>query len=262
MCVPLIIGAAAMGIGSAISGAVSSENARAAQVDSANKAMDLQREVAGQQQKNYEQSRADMAPWLKSGTASLAELMRRQQAGEFNTTLDPSQLANDPGYQFRMAEGQKALERSAAARGGLNSGGTMKALGRYSQGLASDEFQNAWNRNEMGNTNRFNRLASLAGVGQAAAQNLGAMGSQYNSQLGQGANSMGNIYGAIGNANAAGAMGMGNAISGGMNTVGNMFTLGAMGAFGGGQQIPTQGQSYAGGMGMNPRFGFGLNYGG
>jgi hypothetical protein len=234
--IPFLIAAglaAAAGAGSAISGAVGSENARAAQESAAEKAMRLQREM-------WETQQANQAPWLNAGRTTLADLVQQMQSGSFNTNVDPSQLANDPGFQFRMAEGQKALERSASARGMLNSGGAMKSLSRYSQGLASNEYQNAWNRNQTDNTNRFDRLANLAGVGQQAANNLGAMGGQY-------ANNMSDLYGAVGNAQAAGAMGAANAVSGGFSTLGNLAMMGGMsGGGGGGQQIPTQ-YGYQGG---------------
>jgi len=168
-------------------------------------------------------------------------------AGDFETSVNPQNVANDPGYQFRMAEGQKALERSASARGMLNSGGALKSLGRYYQGLASDEYQNAWNRNQAENTGRYNRLASIAGVGQTAAQNLGSAGSQYANALNQaGANYGGqasNALAAIGNANAAGSIGAANAFSGGMQSLGNLatwFMNGSNGGGGGGMAIPTQ----------------------
>lgn len=244
MCVPLIIAAAVIGAGSAIAAGVSSENARAAQEDAGQKALRLQEEAAKRQQANYEQQRADQMPWLDAGRKSLADLSSQMQAGGFNNNMDPSQIANDPGYQFRMAEGQKALERSASARGMLNSGGALKSLAAYSQGLASDEYQNAWNRNETGNINRYNRLAGMAGVGQQAANTLGGMSGQYNGMLGQSANNMSSIYGDIGNARAAGAMGVGNAVQGGFQTFGNMMTLGGMMGMGGGgnggQMIPQQ----------------------
>lgn len=244
MCPPLLIAAAVMGVGSAVAGAVGSENARAAQESAAEKALRVQEEAARQQQKNYEEQQANQRPWLDAGKASLADLAAQMRAGSFNNTMDPSKLANDPGYQFRMAEGQKALERSASSRGMLASGGAMKSLSRYSQGLASEEFGNAWNRNEMSNTNRYNRLASMAGIGQQAANTLGAMGGQYNGMLGQNAAQVSGIYGDIGNARAAGAMGTANAIQGGIQTFGNMATLGMMSQ--GGQQIPTQ-YGYSGG---------------
>lgn len=252
MCLPLailgpMIGGAVAAAGSATAGAVGSANAAAAQEKTANDAMAQQRAM-------YDQTRADQMPWLNAGKASLADLMQQMQSGAFNKQLDPSQIANDPGYQFRMAEGQKALERSASARGMLNSGGAMKSLSRYSQGLASDEFQNAWNRNQTDNTNQFNRLAAVAGVGQQAANNLGALGSQNSAQ-------MSNLYGALGNAQSAGAMGAANAVSGGFNSIGNMAQLGMYGQMMKqyGQQVPTQAPS--GGYGYPPGFNFGLNYG-
>jgi hypothetical protein len=60
--------------------------------------------------------------------------------------FDPSQAAVDPSLAFRLSEGNKAIERSAAAKGGLLGGGTAKALEQYSQGLASEEYQNMFNR--------------------------------------------------------------------------------------------------------------------
>lgn len=235
-----LIGLAIAGAASAASGtagAIGSANAAAAQEGSANDAMGFQREM-------YKQQRSDMAPWMNAGSASLADLMQQMQGGNFNGNFDPSQLGNDPGYQFRMAEGQKALERSASARGMLNSGGALKSLARYSQGLASDEFQNAWGRNQAENTGRFNRLAAISGVGQQAAGNLGAMGVQHAGQ-------MGSLYGALGNARSAGAMGTANALQGGINTLGGMASYGFMN--GGQQQIPQQ-QQY-GYSGAPPAYG-------
>ena len=254
MCLPLailgpILGGIAAGGASAIGQAVGSANAAGAQERNANQAMDLQREMYGQQRADmwdmYNQQRQDMSPWLGAGQSSLGELLRQMGAGEFDQPFDYSQLANDPGFQFRMEQGQKALERSASARGLLNSGGALKSLTRYSQGLASDEFQNAWSRNQAENTGRYNRLANMAGVGQAAAQNLGAMGGQTAGNLGQFggqfASNMGNLYGALGNAQSAGAMGGANAFSGMMNTLGNAGTLaGMMNMWGQGGNIPTQ----------------------
>jgi hypothetical protein len=115
----------------------------------------------------------------------------------------------DPGYAFRMSEGLKALDRSAAARGGLLSGSTLKGAQRYGQDLASTEYQNAFNRYQTARTNTLNPFASLAGVAQSSANTLtGAAG-----QLGQNIGS--NIIGA-GNAMAAGQVGSANAISQGV----------------------------------------------
>lgn len=111
---------------------------------------------------------------------------------DFNKT----QMEEDPGYAFRLAEGQKAIERSTAAKGGLQSGAALKAAARYGQEMGSQEYQNAYNRfmttkaaqaQEYGNafnrfqTERSNQLAplqSLQAIGQAsAAQQAAAAGS-------------------------------------------------------------------------------------
>jgi hypothetical protein len=108
--------------------------------------------------------------------------------------LDPNNELNarfqfnpdeDPGYQFRLAEGQKALERSAAARGGLNSGGTLKALARYSQGVASDEFQRSFERFQAERKSRGDLLTGAAGtlanLGTAANGQMITAGNAYGS---------------------------------------------------------------------------------
>lgn len=117
-------------------------------------------------------------------------------------------LANqDPGYAFRMAEGMKALDRSAAARGGLLSGATLKGAQRFGQDLASQEYQNAFNRYQTQRANTLNPFASLAGVGQTSANTIGSAAGQFGQQMGS------NLIGA-GNAAAAGQIGQANAITG------------------------------------------------
>jgi hypothetical protein len=131
----------------------------------------------------------------------------RYSSAEFT----PAQfMANqDPGYAFRMSEGLKALDRSAAARGGLLSGSALKGIQRFGQDLASTEYQNAFNRYQTSRTNTLNPFASLAGVAQSSANTLtNAAGT-----LGQNIGS--NIIGA-GNAMAAGQVGSANAISQGV----------------------------------------------
>jgi hypothetical protein len=96
-------------------------------------------------------------------------------------------MEGEPGYQFRLQEGQKALERSAAAKGGLLTGGTLKATERYGQEFASNEYSNVYNRSmqeymnrfnisNIENTNLYNRLSGVAGVGERAAGALTGAG--------------------------------------------------------------------------------------
>lgn len=135
---------------------------------------------------------------------------------DFNKTFTAADMDQyDPGYQFRLQQGQQALERSAAARGGLQSGGTLKALTNYAQDYASNEYQNAYSRFTTDQTNRFNRLTSLAGMGQtsnAGTANLAAST----------AGNIGNI--AVGSANAQGAAGIAgaNAWTGAMSGLSGM----------------------------------------
>jgi hypothetical protein len=237
--------------------AVGASRAAKHQEQFAREAMDLQRETYGglrnDARQMWAQQRADQAPWMQAGQTSLAQLLKMMSGG-----YDHSQMASDPGFQFRMQEGQKALERSAAARGGLNSGGFMKGLARYSQGVASDEFGN-----------RFNRLAGIAGMGQGSAQNLGALGGQHVGQMnqlgGNYANSMSSLFGAVGNARSAGEMGVSNALGGAIRSVGNLGMMAAgvppagMGGAGGGT-IPTQGGNQQGWAPWDPSKSF--TYGG
>ena len=115
----------------------------------------------------------------------------------------------DPGYAFRMSEGMKALDRSAAARGGLLSGSTLKGAQRFGQDLGSQEYQNAFNRYQTSRTNTLNPFASLSGLAQSSANTLTGAAGQLGGQIGS------NIIGA-GNAMAAGQVGSANAISQGV----------------------------------------------
>lgn len=122
----------------------------------------------------------------------------------------------DPGYQFRLSEGMKGLERSAASRGGLLSGGTLKGIQRYGQDMASQEYQNAFNRYQAERTGTLNPYQSLAGVGQSTANTLGTMGMNY-------ANQAGETYQNAANARASGYVGGANAIGGTIGNLSNMY---------------------------------------
>lgn len=161
------------------------------------------------------QVREDYRPWREIGRSSLLELNEGVQSGRFINedweTPDADDLVLDPGYQFRLAEGEKAIRRRAAAGSGAYSGSTLKALQRYGQGLASQEYGAAYNRElirynqEQANRDReYNQLAGLAGtgyqsLGQTAENSRVAVGQQNTLRM-QGAEALGS--GAIGAANA------------------------------------------------------------
>lgn len=137
---------------------------------------------------------------------------------------------NDPGYQFRLQQGQKALENSAAARGGLLSGGTGKALQQFGQDYASNEYGNVYNRAlgqfqqrynifQNNQANLFNRLSALAGGGQVAASNLASGQLQSANQIGNTYANMGQDLMNYGAARGSGYAATGNAIGGALNNV-------------------------------------------
>lgn len=113
------------------------------------------------------------------------EQQRRLAYGQFQKTFGDTEFQGDPGYQFRLQQGQNALQQSAAAQGGLLSGAAAKALSKYNQNFASNEYQNAYNRFTNDQNNRFNRLATLAGVGQTATNQLGNAGQNYTNAANQ-----------------------------------------------------------------------------
>jgi hypothetical protein len=196
-------------LGSSLLGARSAKKAADVQVSAADRAAELQ-------QQQYEQTRADQAPYREAGYNALAEMQRTagNVPGAFKFGAGDYQA--DPGYAFRLAEGQKALDRQAAARGGLISGSALKAAQRFGQEMGSQEFQNAYNRaytgygTEVARENQlYNRQAGLAGIGQTSANLTGQFGAAN-------AANVGNAIGAAGQAAASGYMGAANALTGGL----------------------------------------------
>ena len=181
------------------------------------------------QEKIYKESQVNQKPWQDAGKTALNELTAGSAAGgRFAKTFGESDYKADPGYQFRLSEGIKALDRSASSKGQLLSGSALKGLTAYSQGVASDEYQNAYNRFVSGQNQQYNQLASLAGVGQTANNALGASGQNYannssNLLAGNAANQA-NAQMALANINASMYQGMGNSMSQGMNALGNWST--------------------------------------
>jgi hypothetical protein len=119
------------------------------------------------------------------------------------------QFQQDPGYGFRLAEGQKALDRQAAARGGLISGGALKAAQRYGQEMGSQEYTNAFNRYQTERQARLNPLQSLAGMAQTSTSQLGQAGQAM-------ATGVGEAGAQAAQARASGYMGGANALSQGL----------------------------------------------
>jgi hypothetical protein len=141
---------------------------------STQQAADIQRQL-------FERQVALQEPWRQAGVGALNKLI--PLASEY-TPFGMQQFQQDPGYAFRMSEGMKELERSAARRGGLLSGATLKGIQRFGQDLASQEYQNAFNRYGIERERRLNPLQSLANVGQTSAQGLGNQAQMLGQNLG------------------------------------------------------------------------------
>jgi len=188
-------------VGSALIGAYSSNEAAGTQAAAAQQGIDAQERMFNKQVELQE-------PFRKAGEGALNKLI--PMASNY-TPFGMSQFQADPGYAFRLSEGMKALDRTAAARGGLLSGATLKGAQRYGQDLGSQEYQNAFNRYQIERNAQLNPLQSLAGVGQTATNTLTGAAGQMGQNLATG-------YGNIGQARASGYVGGTNALTSALGT--------------------------------------------
>ena len=205
-------------IGGSLLGASAAKSAANTQSAAADRAAQLQYD-------QFQQTRTDQEPFRQAGITTQNELMRQLglggdagSAGYGSLTRDfgAGDFQADPGYGFRMSEGLKALDRQAAARGGLISGGALKAAQGYGQDLASQEYQNAFNRYQTNRGSVYGMLSGQQGVGQGATNAMGAAGQNY-------ANQAGEAYMGAGNARASGYIGQANAIGQGVGGLANMY---------------------------------------
>jgi hypothetical protein len=196
---------------SVISGIVNADASRSAANTQADAATNAAKSAEKTQLEMYYQGRTDTAPWRKVGEEALNTLTAKVNAG-------PGAYTKSPGYDFRLGEGTKAIERSAAARGGVLGGSTLKALTRFGQDYATNDYQNFL-------ANYYNSLTplqSLAGVGQTTASQNAVQGNQVAGQIG--ANTV-NTGLAAGNALATGQINQANSISGALNSGANNYLM-------------------------------------
>jgi|SRR5688572_30119991 len=189
------------------------------------------RDSIAAQQSSEERALALQRPFFNAGYAANAALLdltgidrSKLGPGDGVTLGSPEDLSSygkynyekDPGYQFRMDEGVRALDRSAAARGSLNSGAQLRRLTRYSQDYASNEYQRV-----------YDRIAQIAGFGRgASSESAGVI-----------VNTGQNIGGALvnaGEARASGFLASGNALANALGQGAKAF--GFFGRSGGGGQ--------------------------
>jgi hypothetical protein len=204
-------GAAAIA-GSAIIGSLASSSAARSQSQAAGEATQAQRDIADQQTalqreqyyKNLELNKPFREAGLTAQNKLLGYLGLGEGDGRYARDFSMADYQADPGYAFRLSEGTKALDRTAASRGGLLSGAALKGAQRYGQDLASQEYQNAFNRYQVNRSNQLNPLQSLMGAAQTATGQDIASGTNY-------AGNVGNALGAFGAAQGSNIIGAGNA---------------------------------------------------
>ena len=210
MPAPIIAAAGIAAAGSAAAGIYGANKAAKAQKDAAKQAAKTQQQTLSAQE-------AMVGPYVEAGKNALAEYQKLAPYQSFGM----AQFQADPGYQFRLSEGMKALERSAAARGLLQSGTTLKGIQRFGQDLASAEYENAFSRYLTEREARMDPYRYLAGQGQAAAAGQAANVGTTGANLAEIAAQRGNIQ-------AQQAMGTANAFGGALNTIGQGVTSYAM----------------------------------
>ena len=153
----------------------------------AQSSIDLQRRM-------YEEGVARQQPFYQAGVNALpGYLSGIGQGGDLVRGFTQADYQADPGYAFRLSEGQKALDRQAAARGGMISGSALKAAQRFGQDMASQEYSNAYNRFRDTQGLQRNALAGVVGFAPSAAGSMNTSGQNYatgagNAMMGQGVN--------------------------------------------------------------------------
>jgi hypothetical protein len=214
-------------VGGAVIGAYASGNAASTQADAANNASNMT-------WAQYQQTREDQAPWRQAGQTALNQIgsMNDQFTHSFNAQDLQSNLA--PNYQFQLDQGIGATKNLANASGGLLSGNTLKGINDYAQNYAGNAYQQAFNNYNSQQTNIYNRLSNLAGLGQTANQTTAQSGTQA-------ASNAGNFLTSGAAAQAAGQVGIANSINSGIGNYLGWNAYNSAGSVGG---SPSNAQIY------------------
>ena len=197
-------------IGGAIGGSLDQSNAASSAAKATGAATDqsiaLQRQI-------YEQNRADQTPFREAGVNALNKL---QGMADY-TPFSMNAFTQDPGYGFRLKQGQKSLDASAAARGGLISGNALRAATAFGQDMGSQEYQNAFNRYQTERNASLAPYMTLAGFGTGANTANAQSGQNYASNVG---NALVNQGVNVGNAGMVGSNALTSGLTGALSTYG------------------------------------------
>lgn len=223
-----ILGAGLLGAGgsifSGLMGSKAAKSAANAQAQAAANALGFQRQV-------YDDTRANLSPFIDIGKGAFRSIGDLYGLNPGNGNPNMGGFTESPDYQFRFGEGMRALENSAAARGGLLSGNFARSAQQFGQGLASGEF-----------ANYFDRLFRTSQLGASAASSAGGLGTTQ-------AGNIGNTMMGLGQAQASGIVGGANALTGGINSAAN--NLAFLAAMNRSSYAPSASSGYLPGIDLN-----------
>lgn len=197
-----LVGAGVATVGGAIISSHATKDAASQQAQSNANAL-------AEQGREFDITQENQKPYREAGQVALGKLV-----AENDVPLDQSTVQLDPGYQFGLTQGQQAIDRKTAAAGGRISGAALKAAAQYGNDYATNGYSAAYARANQTRTDRLNRLAALAGIGQTATQNVATAGankanntsallSAAGDNAGAATIAQGNIWGNAGNQLAA-----------------------------------------------------------
>ena len=200
--------------GSLLGGYIAGQGAKSAaaqQAESQAQSMALQKQM-------FDIQNEQQKPYREAGYTALGDIAGMKPYLTQQFTPQDFAAGIDPGYAWRLQQGQRAAQQQANVGSGLLSGNTLGGLQDYTQGQASQEYGNAFNRFQTQRSNIYNTLASIAGLGQTAVNQSGAAAMSAGQSMGQ---NLANI----GTAQAAGTVGSANALAGGFQSAGNAYMM-------------------------------------
>lgn len=250
MVAAAVVGAAVVG---GVASSSASKKASKTQADASDYAAQLQNDQYQQTRTDQlaaaAQARADNAPYQQAGYGALSQLVSGTQPGgaltqtyaESGGDLSPFSMEDyqaDPGYQFRLSEGEQGINRAATASGSRYSGATLKALARFNSSQASQEYGNAYTRYNTDQTNAYNRytadqgntynrLAGLSGTGQTAVAGAASANTSATNAISSAGQASATAQGTAAQnaaaATASGYVGTANALNGALSTGVNAY---------------------------------------
>lgn len=195
-------------------GANAAKDAASMQAASADRAAQVQKEM-------FDIQNEQQKPYREAGYSALTDIAGMKPYLTHQYGPEDFTASIDPSYAWRLKQGQLATENALNRAGGMVSGNALTGLQDYTQGLASTEYGNAFNRYQTQRGNIYNTLASIAGLGQTSLGQTTQAGTAAAGNIGQA------LIGS-GTAQAAGTVGAANALGGALQGVGNTYMLSQM----------------------------------